>query len=65
MLQYIRIYWQVFHEFIVQLQCVVQQGSDATAGHDPRPAVRLLRDVDSWTVKEVPGAEPGDGSTHH
>ncbi len=34
--------------------------SAATVMHDPPPALRLLRDVDSWTVKEVPGGEQGD-----
>lgn len=50
----------VGQSFTMLLQCVVQHGSDATVRHDPPPAIRLLPDVDSWTVKEVPGGEQGD-----
>ncbi len=53
-IQCMREFWRVFNHAIAVHE------SDATVMHDPPPALRQLRDVDSWTMKEVPGGEQGD-----
>ena len=42
-----------------QLKCINLIQRSCMIDHPP-PALRLLRDVDSWTMKEVRGGEQGD-----